>query len=545
MINNGHSTLVDGDFGPGTERRLKEFQQKSGLNANGVVDMLTAHELYQISSSTGQSSGTTQNSGNQDSNSQNILLSSLFLLSKGSSNKKAVEELQTLLIQHGHSTLIDGDFGSGTERRLKEFPISVSLPNTGYVDLSTANRLLGIQSSSSNSNSNSSGTQSSMVNGVLTGNPSVAKGSSDTAAVIEIQTLLTRCGIATTIDGDFGPKTEQKVQSFQISHGLVVTGVVDVSTAEELNSVANSSQSTSTENTGTTTDVASTTGMTITGTPSLVINSPYTDLVKELQTRLTVHHFWNGTINGVFDGAVERAVNAFQNARFGPWSDDGIVGPQTAAALYQANQSDLSTNNGQDSLAPTITPEYQQKKTNTAVATAQQQIGKPYVFNENGPDAFDCSGLTSFAWVAAGVSISDYSRSQVNETIPIPKSQAQPGDLLFNTSTSLYDNPNHTNNNKVSHVSIYSGNDKKVYAPGTGPTVKEKWCYLVKNHECWSGKICSVQIRVSIVNILLHVPFFNNWHFVIGFLLRHSCFSDTKNVFYIYNFEPYNSKTFI
>ena len=110
LIDNGHSTLVDGDFGPGTERRLKEFQQKSGLNASGVVDMLTAHELYQISSSNGQSSGTTQDSGNQDSNSQNILLSSLPL-SKGSSNKKAVEELQTLLIQHGHSTLIDGDLG--------------------------------------------------------------------------------------------------------------------------------------------------------------------------------------------------------------------------------------------------------------------------------------------------------------------------------------------------------------------------------------------------------------------------------------------------
>ena len=77
----------------------------------------------------------------------------------------------------------------------------------------------------------------------------------------------------------------------------------------------------------------------------------------------------DGTINGVFDGAVERAVHAFQNARFGPWSDDGIVGPQTAAALYQANQSELSTNNGQDSLAPTITPEYQQK--HTAVATAK------------------------------------------------------------------------------------------------------------------------------------------------------------------------------
>ena len=72
----------------------------------------------------------------------------------------------------------------------------------------------------------------------------------------------------------------------------MVTGVVDVSTAEELNTVANSSQSTSTENTGTTTDVVSTTGVTITGTPSLVLNSPHTDLVKELQTRLTVHHFW-------------------------------------------------------------------------------------------------------------------------------------------------------------------------------------------------------------------------------------------------------------
>ena len=47
-----------------------------------------------------------------------------------------------------------------------------------------------------------------------------------------------------------------------------------------------------------------------------------------------------------------------------------------------------------------------------AVATAAAQIGKPYEWAAEGPDSFDCSGLTMYAWAAAGVSLVHSSQAQ-------------------------------------------------------------------------------------------------------------------------------------
>ena len=49
----------------------------------------------------------------------------------------------------------------------------------------------------------------------------------------------------------------------------------------------------------------------------------------------------------------------------------------------------------------------------------------------NGPIDFDCSGLTAWAWRQAGVTLVDYSYTQREATTAIPRSAAQPGDLVF------------------------------------------------------------------------------------------------------------------
>lgn len=94
-----------------------------------------------------------------------------------------------------------------------------------------------------------------------------------------------------------------------------------------------------------------------------------------------------------------------------------------------------------------------------AVAEALRQLGKRYVFGAVGPDTFDCSGLTMWAWAAAGVSMPHYTVSQFQAFPHVPLDQLQPGDLVFF-------------NLNLGHVGMYIGDGKIVHAPRTGDVVK-------------------------------------------------------------------------
>lgn len=94
-----------------------------------------------------------------------------------------------------------------------------------------------------------------------------------------------------------------------------------------------------------------------------------------------------------------------------------------------------------------------------AIAEARRQIGKPYEWGGSGPDTFDCSGLTSWAWRAGGKKLSHSSRAQFSETSRVAFENIRPGDLLF------YGDPIH-------HVALYIGDGQMIEAPETGKNVR-------------------------------------------------------------------------
>ena len=95
-----------------------------------------------------------------------------------------------------------------------------------------------------------------------------------------------------------------------------------------------------------------------------------------------------------------------------------------------------------------------------AVQAALAQIGTPYQFARSTPGvAFDCSGLTLYAWGQAGVSLPHYSRAQFQRGPKIPISAAQPGDLIFSRTP-------------IGHVSLYIGGGRMVHAPRRGDVVR-------------------------------------------------------------------------
>ncbi|HLK00588.1 MAG TPA: C40 family peptidase [Streptosporangiaceae bacterium] len=67
----------------------------------------------------------------------------------------------------------------------------------------------------------------------------------------------------------------------------------------------------------------------------------------------------------------------------------------------------------------------------TAIAFAEGQLGKPYLWGGTGPDAFDCSGLVMMAYRAAGVDVPRTSQNQWLYGPRVPAASVEPGDLVF------------------------------------------------------------------------------------------------------------------
>ncbi|MCS0604048.1 NlpC/P60 family protein [Streptomyces sp. LP11] len=99
-------------------------------------------------------------------------------------------------------------------------------------------------------------------------------------------------------------------------------------------------------------------------------------------------------------------------------------------------------------------------RASAAFSAAQSKIGSPYVYGATGPSSFDCSGLTSWAYAQAGVSIPRTSEAQAQTGTRIySQGDLKVGDLVF-----FY--------NDLHHVGLYAGNGQVLHAPHTGAVVR-------------------------------------------------------------------------
>jgi peptidoglycan DL-endopeptidase CwlO len=97
-------------------------------------------------------------------------------------------------------------------------------------------------------------------------------------------------------------------------------------------------------------------------------------------------------------------------------------------------------------------------KAGVAVKYAYGAIGTPYVWAADGPNGYDCSGLTLASWRAAGVSLPHNAAMQWGVVAHISRSSLVPGDLVFYSG--------------LGHVAIYVGSGKIIHAPNAGEDVQ-------------------------------------------------------------------------
>ncbi|MEV0615688.1 C40 family peptidase [Nonomuraea sp. NPDC050404] len=115
-----------------------------------------------------------------------------------------------------------------------------------------------------------------------------------------------------------------------------------------------------------------------------------------------------------------------------------------------------------DALTGTCIPLIPGEQVAAVLAFAHAQLGKRYVWGAEGPDAFDCSGLTMRAYQAAGIAIPRVAADQWRHGPPIPAGQEQPGDLAFF----------HMQADGPGHVGLVIGNGQMIHAPNRRSVVR-------------------------------------------------------------------------
>lgn len=135
-------------------------------------------------------------------------------------------------------------------------------------------------------------------------------------------------------------------------------------------------------------------------------------------------------------------------------SVDAVQAPSRSEARGNAstNQPGSEETKSTDAAEAPAAPAPNGNRAQTVINAAMAQVGKRYVHGGTGPNSFDCSGLTTYAFRQVGVGLPRTSRGQYSGAgRAVPTSQIQPGDLVF-----YYGGP--------SHVGIYIGGGKIVHA---------------------------------------------------------------------------------
>lgn len=185
------SSNPNNNYGPSTERVVKEFQEYYKLNVNGAIDTKTFEKIEQILSTP---------------------------LQRGKSNtdviqiKKDLEQLG-FKVSNNPNTV----FGPTTERVVKEFQNFYELVENGIVDDITKEKI------------------DTLLNSPL-------KQGDYRKDVINLKLDLAQIGfvISNNPNPSFGPSTERTVKEFQRYYGLEETGVVDSETKIKINSLLES-----------------------------------------------------------------------------------------------------------------------------------------------------------------------------------------------------------------------------------------------------------------------------------------------------------------
>jgi cell wall-associated NlpC family hydrolase len=190
--------------------------------------------------------------------------------------------------------------------------------------------------------------------------------------------------------------------------------------------------------------------------------------------RLRAKGYYKGKVNGKYDAATKAAVSDYQLVA--KLTRDGMAGPATLSSLFssKAPKADpkvikaatatpapaAATPAPTKAPKPAATPKpssASSSKADKVIAAAKAKLGKPYVFGAVGPNSYDCSGLTMYAYKTVGLSL-PHSAYLVGYNVgkKVSRNQLKRGDIVcFNTVA---------DSDLSDHVGIYLGGGSFLHA---------------------------------------------------------------------------------
>lgn len=189
--------------------------------------------------------------------------------------------------------------------------------------------------------------------------------------------------------------------------------------------------------------------------------------VTTIQKRLKELGYFSGSATGYYGSSTVSAVKAFQSRN--SLTSNGTCNQKTISKMFSSNavtakKASSSSSSGTKSSGTNETAGNDGTATGQAIANyALQFVGRPYVLGGNGPNVFDCSGLTKYVYAHFGISIprTAYTQGYSGLGTKITSTgNLKVGDLVFFNTLS-----------HCKHVGIYIGNNKFVHAENSSTGV--------------------------------------------------------------------------
>ena len=194
--------------------------------------------------------------------------------------------------------------------------------------------------------------------------------------------------------------------------------------------------------------------------------------VIRLQTRLLSKGYLSkaASVDGDYGSTTTSAVKLFQSKA--GLTASGTADSATLRALYSSGAPAMSGGSAADTGATSSETVSSDKtapkdagdtpgsnsKIETVISAAKSQMGKPYVYGATGPNSFDCSGLTTYAFKQVGISLNRTAYAQgYNDGTKIEGlSNLVRGDIVCMNTIA--------DNDLCDHVGIYLGGGQMIHA---------------------------------------------------------------------------------